>query len=362
MSTFGQRLSVLLVLAIGARASAHEPGGTVRPAAGTGQARATDQAALYSHYTQTNLQLPPINGPAYPPPDPNGAARLHQPTPVGDFAFQTGHPVAYNTNPDAKTTGIRLDDSYGLLREIEEGSYISEYQFVQATGATVLPFQSPCWLIGLRGMADYVSNNSVTSDAVGTTLDLYTGTRYKATYLKFGYLWDWQDHYDKMGFTFSAMTNWPIVHNLTFDMATSFGSGADRFGPERDTIFRRLRRVEVADDDVQIRVGKFLTPTWQVGWAGTLATYQFSDDEFSSGLFSQSDFGRTRVGIEFAVGDMGARGFVTVGFSWGAHPDKHPRDVNYGGIDTVAWVTRPTLRDISVRLRDTFTGPLPRNP
>lgn len=297
------------------------------------------------------------------PPDPWGHERLARPTPAEGFGYAGVSSVGLNQRPDSKTVGIRLDTTYRLVRAFELGVYLSEHQHVGGGGVTLLPYQSPCFIIGTRILANTISNNAMTADQAGFSLDLYGGTRYKTLYLKFGPIWDYQSTFQKTGLAFAAMDNFPLIGNLTVDSAFAFGVSSDQITLPRDPQFGlRARRVESADFDMQIRLGKFWCENFQAGATVNYYDWNYTPSEWGAGAFCNIYFGRCALGLDMTGGDERWRGFATFTVSWGAHPCKHPQDCNHIPVDTVAWVTRSIMRDPSIRLRDSFTGPLPPFP
>lgn len=336
--------------------------GGVRSAAG-------GNPALYQYYKQVSHQSAPkpLRDPPVPdgqlPPDPWGRQRLEMPTPVEGFGFAGQSSEGLNTSPDAKTMGIRLDTSYGLVRSLDIGGYYSEHQYVGAAGATILPFQTPCYVVGSRVLGGYTDQASMIADSGVLSVDLFFGTRYKTTYFKVGSFWDWQVDMGKVGLSFSMLGKAPILGYLTADTAFAFGTGDNQIGPEREVYFGVLpRRVESADFDMQIRVGKFLNERFQVGATGNYYEFEFAWQEWGAGAFANIYLGRVRFGLDVTGGDEGLRGYTTMAIGWGAPREERPQDCRFIPIDTVAWVTRVTDRDISVRLRESFTGRLPPAP
>lgn len=325
--------------------------------------------ALYEYYRQVSHQSAPkpLREPKEPsgqlPPDPWGRQRLELPTPVAGHGFAGQSPLGLNTSPDAKTMGIRLDTTYGLIRSIDIGGYYSEHQHLGAVGGTILPFQSPCCVIGTRVLGAYTDQLSMVADTGALSVDLFWGTRYKTTYLKVGPFWDWQIDVGKVGVAFSMLAKAPIIEFITVDSAFGFGVGDNLIGPETDPYFGIYpRRVESADFDMQIRVGTFLSERVQVGVTGNYYDYEFNYHEWGAGAFANIYVGRVRFGLDVTGGDEGLRGYTTMSFGWGASRTDRPQDCRFIPVDTVAWVTRATDRDISVRLRETFTGNPPPAP
>lgn len=297
------------------------------------------------------------------PPDPKGPRRMELPTPVEGFGLAGAPKGALNTSPDPLTMGIRLDTSFPLLRSLDVGGFYSEHQDVGAFGLTLLPIQTPCWIVGTRLLGTRIENLSMLGDSNGLSIDSYVGSRYKMTYFKVGSFWDWQDAFGKIGLSASVLTKVPILGFLTTDSAFAWGLGDPRFGPTRDLFFGvNPRRVANADFDMQIRVGKFFTENLQIGGTGNYYEFEFNYQEWSAGGFANIYWGRFRFGLEVTGGDEGLRGFSTLSVNWGPARENRPQDCRFIPVDTVAWVTRATDRDISVRNRESFTGVLPPAP
>lgn len=292
------------------------------------------------------------------PPDPFGIERFHQPTPVRGAHF-TGDNYSLNTRPDTPTMGIRLDTTYSFLRETNVMVAMSEHQTVVGAGATLLPIQTPCWLIGVRALGVYADNQTMIEDEPGASFDLFFGTRYKTVYMKVGALWDNHDDFQKVGATGSLLTKVPLLGVVTVDTAFGLGTGGPDFFPMRDPRFNiRQRRVEVANYEHQIRIGKFWTENVQFGFTSNYLEFEGALDEWGAGAFANLYMGRFTLGLDITGGDEGLRGYVNLAYRWGAGDADRPRDCRLMPIDTVSWITRATDRDISVRLRESFTGPL----
>jgi hypothetical protein len=296
-------------------------------------------------------------GPSRMPPDPFGPQRLNMPMPERNADFAGGNQRNTNTRPDEKSLGIRLDTSYDFFREIEVGFYGSEHQNVSSAAISFLPIQTPCWVVGTRLGAAYNGNNGMDNDIGGATTDLFFGTRVGHAYLKLGYFCDWTSEFRKHGVAGSALAKFGPIGNLTFDGAFGFGSGNDRMTTQNDILL--FRRVEIAEMDGQVRVGKYLSTWFQTGLSYQWANFTHAEDEFSGGLFANWFVGRVTVSADVTGGTSGLRGYLVLGFNWGGgcNIDTHPIDPIFDNpIDTVSWVTRATRRDITMKLRETDTG------
>lgn len=356
---------VLLLMAMGWNmpVGAQQPGKTPLADALDGAVPAAEQfnpkQALHQYYTQ---QVGHEEGNSVrATPDPNGPQRMQAPTPVEGFGLDGAPKIAHNNDPYPETIGPRLDTTWSVLAETSMGTYFSEHQFVAQGGATILPLQTPCYLVGLRAMGNYADQMSMIDNPdYSFTLDLFFASRYKESYFKLGSFWDNQDPYGKFGLEFSVLQVKPILGPFTVDAAFGWGMGSPTVtGP---IVNLRPRLVECELFEVQVRAGRFWTQNLQAGVTYHYYDFQFSNSENEFGAFANIYMGRTTLGLDVTGGDEGLRGFVTLGFTWGCHPCDRARDCAFGGIDTIGWLGRATNRDPSVRLRESQNGPLPVGP
>ena len=289
--------------------------------------------------------------------------RQSLPTPVAEHGITGVSNMNMSTDPATATTGIRLDTAFGIVRDIETAGYISEHQASTLTGMTVLPFQTPCWVVGVRGMGGYVDNMSMTSDGVAYSIDAFAGTRYKKLYHKIGWFIDSYNDWNKIGLAYSAMTELPIVGITTVDTAFGFRSSNDQFKPGiyQPNTFNTLR-IEQCQTDYQFRVGHFWCEQVQTGITGNFYSYDYTNDDWGAGAFANLYLGRARISGDVTGGTEGLRGYVKLALSFGANPAERPHDCRLPGVDAVGWVSRATDRDQSVRLRESLTGPIPIAP
>lgn len=289
--------------------------------------------------------------------------RAMYPTPSPGYGMNGVSNYNLSTDPASSTVGVRLDTAFGVMRNIETAAFLSEHQFVTLTGLTILPWQTPCSVVGLRTLGGYADNMSMTSDNGGYSIDLFFGTRYKKLYHKLGFFIDDYDRWKKIGLAYSALTELPIVGTVTLDSAFGFSASDDEFFlDDRDPDTFQARRVEQTEVDYQIRVGKFWCECFQSGLTGNYYPYDFHRDEYGAGLFGSLYLGRFTITTDVTGGNEGLRGYVRLGLTWGKNSQNRVRDCRVSDVDAVAWVTRATDRDQSVRLRETYSGPIPVAP
>ncbi|QDU64151.1 hypothetical protein Pan216_50400 [Planctomycetes bacterium Pan216] len=286
----------------------------------------------------------------------DGYDALYQPTPVAN-TLQGNPNLTTSTNSTNGLAGPRLDTTYNFLRDTQFYGFIEEEQTLIMAGGTLLPIQTPCVIFGTQGLFGYAGNDTRYNDSLEFSIDSYLGWRYKTVYMKLDAFIDWEEEYQKVGGAVSAMANLPLVRVMTLDLAIASGLGADSFGPQRGGIRNQLKRVQTASVDYQIYVGKYFCPFWQLGWSGRYLTYDDTLDETYGGLFTNLYLGRFRFGGEVVGGTGGLRGFVTAAVNWGVPPKRHPMDRHYNGVDTIGWVTQAPIRNHSIEIRDSFTGP-----
>ena len=314
-----------------------------------------EMIAQYNSGTYGQLQVGQIPSPVL------GEARLHQPTPTPGYGFDGVSDINRLTGDRLyNTIGIRLDKSYDLVREVETGVYLSESQHVFNGGVTILPYQSPCWIMGMRLLGGYVTNASIEDDTGALSIDLWGGTRYKSLYVKSGGFWDGQESWGKAGFTASFLFDPLFMDNMVIETAFGYGYGGPEIGPEVnfDTT-GRFKVVDEPDLDMQVRFGSYLSQFVEAGISLHHIRYDRTYDEFNTGGYFNFYMGETRLGIDFTGGDTGPRGYVTLAYNWGGPKWQNLRDCNYQNVDTVAWLTRHTMRDVTVQLREDDGGPFP---
>lgn len=337
-----------------------------------GQSEA-DAAFLRMAATQAETSFGPsmtdarLRHASYEPSDPAmetySQSAMQQPTPSAGHGFHGVPNGNLSTQDPSPTVGPRLDTTYWLVREFEVGGYLSEHQHVAIGGPTILPIQTPCWLFGVRGMGGYVTNLSYTDSEEVYTIDAFFGTRYKTLYSKVGFLMDDFQRHRKIGITASALTELPALGTWTADFACGFRNREDEIFPdERWPLTLRSRRVEQADHDVQVRIGKFVRENIQMGFTYNYYDFDFTPDDSGYGAFGNFYCGRFRFGWDITGGTEGLRGYLRLAYSFGAHPCDAPRDCRVNNVDAIAWISRATDRDVSIRLRESFTGPPPALP
>ena len=319
------------------------------------QTEPSQESILYNYYQNDSLQ-----NAYYPQPEvsslPPGLVEEEVAPSLPSFgrSFRAGDHTTLAVNGGLSgTVGARLDTSYRFLRDMSAGAYMSEHQSVFTSGFTALPLQTPTTTLGLQWRGTYIENNSMTNDEWGFSIDAFAATRYKSTYLKVGPFYDYQNHFGKVGPAFSMLTNLPLVSDVTIDSAFGIGLGNDEISADL------TRRVEVADLDAQLRVGRYWAPNFQAGFSGNYLTFDYTEDEWGAGAYSNIDLGRFQIGLDVTGGKGGLRGYANVSLSWGRPEAEHPFDPRHPEVDTVAWVTRPTLRDVSVRLRESDANLVP---
>jgi hypothetical protein len=290
-------------------------------------------------------------------------ARAQHPTPTPGYGFAGVSNYNASTDSESATVGIRLDKAYSILRETESIVTLSEHQNIFMVGGTIIPIQTPCWVWGVRSLGGYADQLSMVSDSGAYSIDSFWGTRYKKLYHKIGFFIDDFDRWKKLGVSYSALTELPILGTVSFDSAYAFRSTSDELFPEvRDSITLRSRRVEEADADYQFRFGKFWNETLQTGVTFNYYPYTWNQNEYGVGSFASLNVGRWRIVGDVTGGNEGLRGYIRLALSWGVPASQRNRDCRVGDCDTVGWVTRPTERDPSIRMRESLTGPIPLAP
>lgn len=283
--------------------------------------------------------------------------QMGMPTPTSQADYNGPLYCQNDGRPDNRA-GIRLDKAYGLIRDTEFNFYGSEQQYATAAGGTILPYQSPCLMVGWRGLGVWWDNNGNFRDLSGFSSDLFVGTRYKGFYSKVGGFWDWMDEFQKGGLEYSCLTDLGPIRNVTCDFAVGWSNQTDQYTSAFGNIPSRFQRIQMPDEDYQLRIGKYFTTYCQAGYSGSYFTYRNTEDENYHGAFANFYVWRMLLSLDLRGGTQGLRGFASIGLNWGAKYSCRPIDCNHGGVDTLTWLSAPTVRDISIPLRSSFTGPL----
>jgi hypothetical protein len=225
---------------------------------------------------------------------------------------------------------------------LQAAVYSNPEQTVVNAGTTFTLFTNDRWGIGGRALLGAVIDDDL-QDEVHFSGDAFAGIRLPGEiWLKGGFLYDTQDNFYKYGPTFGAVLLADAKHPITVDFAYGMGQGDPRLNQSRTGL------LAVADDDVQLRVGTYLSPSVQVGLSGNWARWDnpvFKDDSGIGG-FARLNIADLVLTVDVTDGDLGTRGFVNVAYVFGRpHQKSWQQPDPCGFVDRPQdWLTRPIAR------------------
>ena len=246
------------------------------------------------------------------------------------------------------------------LRDLQAAVYSNPEQTVVNAGSTFTLYTSDHFGIGGRALLGATVDDDL-QDEIFFSGDAFAGLRLPGEiWLKGGFLYDMQDDFYKYGPTFGAVIMADAKHPITVDFAYGMGQGDIRLNQARTGF------LGVADDDVQLRVGTYLSPAMQIGLSGNWARWDndlFTDDSGIGG-FTRMSIADLDITVDVTSGNLGTRGFVNVAYVFGGpnrrswrHEDACPY------VDRPQdWLTRPVIRDVSLRVQEAIVvtpGPVP---
>lgn len=253
-----------------------------------------------------------------------------------------------------------VPSTWGHVRDLQMGVYTNEDQTVFNGGSTLEFYVNDRWGIAGRVLGGG-TNNINQKDEYHFTGDIYGGTTIlKNHWFKFGWLWDVQDNFHKTGPAWGALLWADHKHPISLDIAYGIGYG--------DPVIDRANRtlLAVADDDLQLRAGTYITPNLQTGFSGNWLNWadgQFEDYNAYGG-FVAWNYGDLAVNVDITHGNELTRGFVNVAYTFGGRRPR-PRDCN--GEPLVVehprdWITKPVMRNVGLQLQRVDNAMLPPLP
>jgi hypothetical protein len=312
--------------------------------------------------------------------DPYGFARVQGPPPAPGLNYsaawgQGGNFSVYgNPNPGAYGAGFNLsgrggspnagpqgggangrDPVWSDVRDFQFGAYSSESQTVLNAGGTLaFTYEDQHALAGRALLGG--AFGGLSDDAFHFSGDLFAATQtelFGDHWVKAGILYDQQDQFSKVGPEIGLLLFARSPRPLSVDFVYGIGQGDPYFNNAGTTL------TAAANDDVQLRVGTFLGPYIQLGMTGTY--YSWDDERFQDvggfGGFATLNLDYFQMTFDLTHDDLGTRGFANIALTTGAWstrnrernrkdaPVVHPRD----------WLTRPVIRDVSLRMQTAST-------
>lgn len=251
--------------------------------------------------------------------------------------------------------GSRFFGSYGsgLLREVSAGIFGNQQQQVYNGGATLKLFEGESCALMTRGLFGVSDDSALGTRDFAFSSDTYLGFRLRSYgggehWFKVGGFVDDQDRYGKAGPMFAALFFSNEAFPVTIDAAVGFG-----YGDDIDLLPSSTNIVDVANRDYQLRVGTFLSPTWQVGMSSMIADWETGEDQRSWGIGAFTNlmmWQRTMLRLDFTAGDEGFRGFAMVSYLFGSTTSQ-AHACGECRVDGKQWMLSPINRDVALQIR-----------
>ncbi len=243
------------------------------------------------------------------------------------------------------------------VRDLQAGVYTNPGQTVVNAGTTFSVFSNDHMAVGGRALLGANLNKNL-QDQMHFSGDAFGALCLPGeTWLKGGFLYDTQNDFYKFGPTFGAVIMADARHPITVDFAYGMGRGQDRLNQAKTGI------LAVAKDDVQLRVGTYLSPMMQAGLSGNWARWDQPGFQNGSGIggFTRISIADLDITVDVTNGNLGTRGFVNVAYVFGGPQRRDWRNRNTSGFADRPqdWLTRPVMRDSSLRVQQVLGRSLP---
>ena len=218
----------------------------------------------------------------------------------------------------------------------------------------MVEFRRPC--AGEPYPAGAGSQSQFAKDVFHLMGDLYVACANgsNSTLIKPQFFIDYQDDYRKCGPALGLLFNAQSAHPVSVDIAYGFGYGyGTAETPEPPPympppMMPRPGCVNAVGDDLQVRIGTFVSDDVQVGLTFDCAHWDHSeidDDYFGGGFFAILQLLDNLVLTgDLCGGDAGMRGFLNLGWEFESGPPASTTIIQ-------RWLTRSVIRNVNLRLR-----------
>lgn len=289
-----------------------------------------------------SMQLPQANGMQQP----GELQSLNYSQSLGDY----GNMQLYGASAGQGGVGANYQaapSTWAHVRDLQMGVYTNEEQTVFNGGSTIEFYVNDRWGFAGRVLGGG-TNNDNQKDEYHFTGDIYGGNTFLGNHwFKFGWLWDIQGNFHKTGPAWGALLWADHKHPISLDIAYGIGYGDPVLDYANQTI------LTVADDDLQLRAGTYITPNLQTGFSGNWLNWADSqfEDYNAYGGFVAWNYGDLAVNVDVVHGNDQTRGFVNVAYTFGGRRAR-PKDCN-GELLVVEhprdWITKPVLRNVGLQ-------------
>jgi hypothetical protein len=295
--------------------------------------------------------------PVYGDQEPGALQNVSYSQPVGEYGTMNvyGSPDADNYSAGA---AFSINPSAWLyFRDLQAAVYTNTGQTVVNAGTTFSLWSNETWAVGGRALLGATVDHNL-QDEIHFSGDAFAGFRLPGEiWLKGGFMYDGQDSFYKYGPTFAAVFRGDAAHPITLDAAYGIGQGDVRVNQDRTGL------LAIADHDLQVRLGTYLSPMMQLGVTGMWARWdnEFFKNDTGIGGFARMSIADLEITVDVTDGDLGTRGFVNVAYVFGGPQRKSWREpAACGYVDRPEdWLTRPVIRDTSLRVQQVLGLNLP---
>jgi hypothetical protein len=269
---------------------------------------------------------------------------------LGEYGSMSVYGAPDGDNPEAGLAFTSSPSSWLYVRDLQAAVYSNPEQTVVNGGTTFTLYASDCIAVGGRALLGRTVDDDL-DDEMHFSGDAFGGFRLPGElWIKGGFLYDMQDDFYKYGPTFGAVLMADANHPITVDFAYGMGQGDIRANKFNTGV------VGIADDDVQLRVGTYVSRMLQVGLSGQWARWDnaFFEDDEGIGGFIRMSVADLDITVDVTSGDIGTRGFCNIAYVFGGPNRRSWRDGDACAyVDRPQdWLTRPVMRDSSLRIQE----------
>ena len=251
----------------------------------------------------------------------------------------------------ASLTSGKGDAVWSDVRDIQVGAYHNDNQTLVNGGGTLgLTYEDRVGLAGRALLGGAINDDR--NDAFSFSGDLFAGFKTEFVmehWFKACVLYDFQEDFSRVGPEIGALFFANGQHPISFDLAIAYGNGDPILAGPSGQIGTATG---IADEEVQLRLGTYLTPNLQIGATGIWSDWDnpsYTDyDGYGGFLAVTHNFYQFTFDI---TTDDEVRCFANLALTTDAFVLKRTRDTETGIVPMVHprdWLTRAVIRDVAV--------------